>query len=83
MWTTPPFAPRVEGGWLYGRGARHEGGSPRASPVSNALARLAGALRDLTSSRGREECTGNAPSPVLERGYRAERAHPRTDVGTS
>ena len=34
MWTTPPFVPRVENGWLYGRG----GGDMKAGIAANIYA---------------------------------------------
>lgn len=77
MWTTPPFAPRVEGGWLYGRG----GGDMKAGLAGclaslDALARLGWRpAADLhVQSVVEEECTGNGALACLERGYRAEAA---------
>ncbi|HKI97234.1 MAG TPA: ArgE/DapE family deacylase [bacterium] len=77
MWDTPPFAPRVEEGWMYGRGA----GDMKAG--------LAGCLYALDSLRAlglqpaadvyvqsvvEEECTGNGALACLQRGYRADAA---------
>jgi acetylornithine deacetylase len=77
MWTTPPFAPRIEGGWLYGRG----GGDMKAGLAAclaslDALARLGWRpAADLhLQSVVEEECTGNGALACLERGYRAEAA---------
>ena len=75
MWSSPPFEPKVERGWLYGRG----GGDMKAGLAANlavldALKRLG--LRpaaDLTlQSVVEEECTGNGALACLQRGYRAE-----------
>ena len=75
MWTSPPFEPRVEGGWLYGRG----GGDMKAGLAAclaslDALKRLGWRpAADLAvQSVVEEECTGNGALACLERGYRAE-----------
>jgi acetylornithine deacetylase len=75
MWTSPPFAPRIEGGWLYGRG----GGDMKAGLAAclasfDALKRLGyRPAADLhIQSVVEEECTGNGALACLERGYRAE-----------
>jgi acetylornithine deacetylase len=77
LWSTPPFAPRVSEGWLYGRG----GGDMKAGLVANlyaldALARigLAPAADVHLQSVVEEECTGNGALACLQRGYRAEAA---------
>jgi acetylornithine deacetylase len=77
MWTTPPFAPRVADGWLYGRG----GGDMKAGLAGclaaiDALARLGyRPAADLhLQSVVEEECTGNGALACLARGYRAEAA---------
>jgi len=75
MWTTPPFEPLVEGGWLYGRG----GGDMKAGVIA-CLAALDALKRagyrpaaDLhVQSVVEEECTGNGALACLQRGYRAE-----------
>jgi acetylornithine deacetylase len=75
MWTTPPFEPRIEGGWLYGRG----GGDMKAGIAANlavldALKRLglAPAADIHVQSVVEEECTGNGALACLARGYRAD-----------
>ena len=77
MWTTPPFSPRIENGWLYGRG----GGDMKAGLVA-ALYAL-DAVRDAgfkpaadvyLQSVVEEECTGNGALACLQRGYRADAA---------
>ena len=77
MWTTPPFAPRIENGWLYGRG----GGDMKSGLVA-ALYAL-DAVRDAgyrpaadvyLQSVVEEECTGNGALACLQRGYRADAA---------
>ncbi len=77
MWSSPPYEPRVEDGWMYGRGA----GDMKAG--------LVGAMYALKALRGlglqpaadvflqsvvEEECTGNGALACLARGYRAEAA---------
>ncbi|OCW57956.1 ArgE/DapE family deacylase [Hoeflea olei] len=77
MWHSPPFAPRIEDGWMYGRGA----GDMKAGLASNLFA--LDALRHLGyqpasdvffQSVVEEECTGNGALACLERGYRADAA---------
>ena len=77
MWTTPPFAPRIEGGWLYGRG----GGDMKAGLTANlavfdAFKRLGlkPASDIYVQSVVEEECTGNGALACLQRGYRADAA---------
>jgi acetylornithine deacetylase len=77
MWTSPPFEPRIEGGWMYGRGA----GDMKAGLVANlfaleALARAGWrpAAEVYLQSVIEEECTGNGALACLQRGYRAEAA---------
>jgi acetylornithine deacetylase len=77
MWTRPPFAPHVEGGWMHGRGS----GDMKAGLVAclaalDALRRLGWRpAADLhLQSVVEEECTGNGALACLARGYRAAAA---------
>ncbi len=77
MWDSPPYAPRVEGGWMYGRGA----GDMKAGLAGNLFALdalrgagLAPAADVFVQSVVEEECTGNGALACLQRGYRAEAA---------
>ncbi|MCK6450701.1 MAG: ArgE/DapE family deacylase [Alphaproteobacteria bacterium] len=77
MWTTPPFEPRIDGGWLYGRG----GGDMKAGLIANlavfdAFRRLGlkPASDIYVQSVVEEECTGNGALACLQRGYRADAA---------
>src|SRR5699024_1332164 len=71
-WTTPPFEPRIDDGWLYGRGA----GDMKAGLAANLFA------FDAITSAGfspaapihfqsvvEEESTGNGALSALLRGY--------------
>lgn len=75
MWDTPPFQPRVDDGWMYGRGT----GDMKAGLAANLFA--LDALRHLGfapaadvhfQSVVEEECTGNGALACLQRGYRAD-----------
>lgn len=77
MWTSPPFEPRIEGDWLYGRG----GGDMKAGLAANLA--VMDALRRLgyqpaatvhLQSVVEEECTGNGALACLLRGYKADAA---------
>lgn len=77
MWDSPPFEPRVEDGWLYGRG----GGDMKAGLASNLFALdalsacgLAPAGDVVFQSVVEEECTGNGALACLARGYTADAA---------
>ncbi|NHF72357.1 ArgE/DapE family deacylase [Paracoccus xiamenensis] len=77
MWDSPPFAPRVDSGWMYGRGA----GDMKAGLAANLFAldalRRAGfqpAAPVFVQSVVEEECTGNGALACLARGYRADAA---------
>jgi acetylornithine deacetylase len=75
MWTTPPFEPLVEDGWMYGRGA----GDMKAGLVTNLFAHKA--LIDIGyrpaapvyfQSVIEEESTGNGALATIQRGYKAD-----------
>lgn len=75
MWSSPPFEPRREGDWLYGRGA----GDMKAGLAANLFAmdalRRAGvqpAARVVLQSVVEEECTGNGALHCLVAGPDAE-----------
>ena len=77
MWQQPPFAPWIDGDWLYGRGS----GDMKAGLAANIFA--LDALRALgyqpaattcIQSVTEEECTGNGALSCLIRGYKAEAA---------
>jgi acetylornithine deacetylase len=77
LWTNPPFAPRVENGWLYGRGS----GDMKAGLIAglaafDALDRVGyrPAADVYLQSVVEEECTGNGALACLQRGYRADAA---------
>ena len=77
MWDTPPFSPRVDDGWMYGRGT----GDMKAGLASNLFA--LDALREIGCAPAanvhfqsvvEEECTGNGALACLQRGYKADAA---------
>ncbi len=77
MWDSPPFEPRIEEGWMYGRGAA----DMKAGIASNLYA--LDALRKLGYAPAadvffqtvvEEECTGNGALACLQRGYKADAA---------
>lgn len=77
MWDTPPFEPRVDNGWMYGRGT----GDMKAGIVSNLFALdalrhigMAPAADVFFQSVVEEECTGNGALACLQRGYKADAA---------
>ncbi|WP_099867653.1 ArgE/DapE family deacylase [Pararhizobium haloflavum] len=78
MWeVSPPYEPKVQGDWLYGRG----GGDMKAGIAANvfaldALKRLGyqPAARVHVQSVVEEECTGNGALACLVEGYEADAA---------
>ena len=77
MWDTPPYDPRIDDGWMYGRGA----GDMKAGLASNLYALealkacgLAPGADVFMQSVVEEECTGNGALACLQRGYRADAA---------
>lgn len=75
MWDTPPFEPRIENGWMYGRGA----GDMKAGLAANLFALdalrtcgFAPAADVFVQSVVEEECTGNGALACLQRGYKAD-----------
>lgn len=77
MWDSPPYVPRVEDGWMYGRGA----GDMKAGLAANLFALdalracgFAPAADVFVQSVVEEECTGNGALACLQRGYRADAA---------
>jgi acetylornithine deacetylase len=77
MWSSPPFDPRIDGDWMYGRGA----GDMKAGVVANMFAldalRAAGVQPAGTvhlESVCEEESTGNGALATLLRGYTADAA---------
>jgi len=77
MWDTPPFEPRVEDGFLYGRGAADmKAGLVECLFALDALRSLGHqpAAEVFVQSVVEEECTGNGALACLQRGYRAEAA---------
>lgn len=76
LWTAPPFKPRIEGGWLYGRGSGDmKGGFAMATLALEALLSLApdvvrGSLSFLSVIE--EECTGNGTLAAARAGVLAD-----------
>jgi acetylornithine deacetylase len=77
LWQSDPFAPRIDGEWMYGRGA---------GDMKSGLAAMVGAVRGLqrlgVRPRGRvqlqsvveEECTGNGALACVLGGHTADAA---------
>jgi acetylornithine deacetylase len=77
MWTSPPFMPRIEGDWLYGRGgADMKAGHAANLAVLDALRALGlqPAATVYLQSVVEEESTGNGALMTHLRGYRADAA---------
>jgi acetylornithine deacetylase len=77
MWSHPPFDPRIEDGWMHGRGAGDMKGGLVAAIAAldalEALGRKPAATLHLESVV-EEESTGNGALSCHQRGYRAEAA---------
>ncbi|MFH1034987.1 MAG: ArgE/DapE family deacylase [Pseudomonadota bacterium] len=74
QWTKDPFAPRVEDGWLHGRGAGDMKGGVAAMTYALAAVERAGlGLKASVSVEGviEEECTGNGALACLLAGHDA------------
>jgi acetylornithine deacetylase len=77
MWTAPPFEPRVEDGWMFGRGVADMKAGVVAALFALRAIRAAGyqpAGRVHLESVIEEECTGNGALSCVERGYSADAA---------
>lgn len=77
MWASPPFEPRIEKGWMYGRGAGDMKAGLVAALYAFEAVRKAGYAPQgdiYIQSVVEEECTGNGALACLERGYRADAA---------
>jgi acetylornithine deacetylase len=77
LWTSPPYQPRRDGDWLYGRGS----GDMKAGLTANIFALDALRRLDLQpaatvylQSVVEEECTGNGALACMARGYTADAA---------
>ena len=85
MWTSPPFAPEVRDGWLYGRGAADmKSGTIAALYALDAIrdAGLRPTGRIHLQSVIEEESTGIGALSTIQRGYRADcLPDPGADVG--
>ena len=75
MWRSPPFEPRIDGDWMYGRGT----GDMKAGLAANIFALdalnylgLAPAANVYVQSVVEEECTGNGALACIQRGYAAD-----------
>jgi acetylornithine deacetylase len=75
MWTSPPFAPQVRDGWLFGRGAADMKSGTIAALYAVDAVRAAGltpAGRIHMQSVIEEESTGLGALATIQRGYRAD-----------
>ncbi|OKO87818.1 acetylornithine deacetylase [Bradyrhizobium sp. NAS80.1] len=74
-WTTPPFEPRIDGHWMYGRGAGDMKSGLAATLFAFDAVRAAGFQPTAPihfQSVVEEECTGNGTLACLQRGYKAD-----------
>lgn len=74
-WTAPPFEPRIDGKWMYGRGAGDMKSGLAATLFAFDAVRAAGFAPTAPihfQSVVEEECTGNGTLACLQRGYRAD-----------
>lgn len=74
-WTTGPFNPRLDGRWMYGRGAGDMKSGLAACLFAYDAVREAGFVLKgdvFFQSVVEEECTGNGALACLQRGYRAD-----------
>ncbi|MBL8568423.1 MAG: ArgE/DapE family deacylase [Phreatobacter sp.] len=77
MWTSPPYEPRIDGDWFYGRGAGDmKAGHGAMVAVFDALKRagVQPAATVYVQSVVEEESTGNGALQCHLRGYKAEAA---------
>lgn len=77
MWDSPPFEPRIEDGWMYGRGAGDmKAGVAAMVHALDALKRLGHepAADVFVQTVIEEESTGNGALSCVQRGYRADAA---------
>ncbi len=77
MWTSPPYAPEIRDGWMYGRGAGDMKSGTVAALFALDAIRRAGfepAARIHFQSVIEEESTGLGALSTLQRGYRADLA---------
>lgn len=75
QWTSPPFAPTIRNGWLYGRGAGDMKNGITANLFAVEALKLAGyqpAAPLYQQSVIEEECTGNGALATILRGYKAD-----------
>jgi acetylornithine deacetylase len=74
-WTTSPWDPRIEGKWMYGRGAGDMKAGVAATLFAYDAVRAAGyrpTAPIFFQSVVEEECTGNGTLACLQRGYKAD-----------
>jgi acetylornithine deacetylase len=74
-WTSPPFEPRIDGTWMYGRGAGDMKSGLAGTLFAFDAIREAGFVPTAPiyfQSVVEEECTGNGTLACLQRGYRAD-----------